>query len=89
VHLFGYFHVRVCITMHSSENASSLNTTFLTKCRVGKFRAISVNNDGAAKSGYICIFFNDAVTKSDNAASNKWMLWNNNLDVTWKYRCMA
>jgi hypothetical protein len=64
VYFFGYFHVRVCITMHSSENASSLNTTFLTKFRVGKFRTTSVNNHGTAKNGYIFILFNDLLTYS-------------------------
>jgi len=33
--------------------------------------------------------FNDPVTKSNNAASNKRMLWNNNLDLTWKDLCLA
>jgi len=75
--------------MHGSENVSLLNTAFLTKCRIGIFRATSLNNHGNAKNYYICISFNDAVTKSNNATSNKSMVWNNNLNLTWKDLCVA
>jgi hypothetical protein len=66
-----------------------INITFLTKCRVDKATATSVSNHGSATNGYIFRLFNEAVSKSDNATSNKHMLWNNNLDLTWKELCMA
>jgi hypothetical protein len=82
VHLVGCW-------LRGSENVSLLNTTFLNKCRVGKFRATSLNDHGSAKNGYICISFNDTVTISNNATSNKPMVWNNNLNLTWKDLCLV
>jgi len=60
--------------MRGSENVNLLNATYLTKYRVGKFRATSLNNHGSAENGYICVSFNDVVT--NNATSNKPMAWN-------------